>query len=95
MMMQIVFWIVGSVFSVAAVLSAYRIIRGPGILDRMIASDMLMTTLICVIGVQMAYTGRTTGIPIMLVLAVVGFLSSVAVARYVSKTPYEPQGRRQ
>lgn len=84
-MMQIVFIVVGIMFSVAALLSAYRIVRGPTILDRMIASDMLMTTLVCVVGVTMVYNDDTTLLPIMLVLAMIGFLAAVAVSRYVSR----------
>lgn len=83
--MTIVFIIVGVTFSVAALLSVYRIVRGPGILDRMIASDMLLTTLICVLGVEMVINRHTTLMPVMIGLALTGFLSSVAVARYASK----------
>lgn len=84
-MMSIVYLIVGVAFTAAALLSVYRMLIGPRILDRMIASDMLMTTLICVLGVQMVVTGSVITVPIMLALAVTGFLSSVAVARYVSR----------
>jgi multicomponent Na+:H+ antiporter subunit F len=81
----IVFIVVAVMFSVAALLSVYRIVRGPGILDRMIASDMLLTTLICVLGVEMVINKHTTLMPVMIGLALIGFLSSVAVARYASK----------
>lgn len=77
--------VVGIAFAVAALLAAYRVVRGPGLLDRMIASDMLMTTLICVLGVEMVVNRHTTLMPVMIGLALTGFLSSVAVARYVSK----------
>ncbi|WP_111720499.1 monovalent cation/H+ antiporter complex subunit F [Homoserinimonas sp. OAct 916] len=84
-MMPIVYLVVGVAFTAAALISVYRILVGPRILDRMIASDMLMTTLICVLGVQMVVTGSIITVPIMLALAVTGFLSSIAVARYVSR----------
>lgn len=84
-MMPIVYLVVGVAFTAAALLSVYRILVGPRILDRMIASDMLMTTLICVLGVQMVVTGSIITVPIMLALAITGFLSSIAVARYVSR----------
>jgi multicomponent Na+:H+ antiporter subunit F len=83
--LNIVVIVVGVVFSVAALLAVYRVVRGPGILDRMIASDMLMTTLICILGVEMVVNRHTTLMPVMIGLALTGFLSSVAVARYVSK----------
>ena len=71
--------------AVAAGASVYRIVRGPSILDRMIASDMLLTTLILVLGAEMVYHGHTRNIPIMIVLAAVAVFASMAVARYVSK----------
>jgi multicomponent Na+:H+ antiporter subunit F len=83
--LNIVVIMVGVVFSVAALLAVYRVGKGPGILDRMIASDMLMTTLICILGVEMVVNRHTTLMPVMIGLALTGFLSSVAVARYVSK----------
>lgn len=82
--MNVVLIVVGVVFSAAALLSVYRVVRGPGILDRMIASDMLMTTLICILGVEMVVNRHITLMPVMIGLALTGFLSSVAVARYVS-----------
>lgn len=84
-MMPIVYLVVGVAFTAAALIALYRILVGPRILDRMIGSDMLMTTLICVVGVQMVVTGSIISVPIMLALAVTGFLSSIAVARYVSR----------
>lgn len=83
--MNIVLIVIGVVFAVAALLSTYRVVKGPGILDRMIAADMLMTTLICVLGVEMVVNHHTTLMPVMIGLALTGFLSSVAVARYVSR----------
>ncbi|MEO6827617.1 MAG: monovalent cation/H+ antiporter complex subunit F [Microbacteriaceae bacterium] len=82
--MNIVLITAGVIFAVAALLAVYRVVRGPGILDRMIASDMLMTTLICVLGVEMVVNRHITLMPVMIGLALTGFLSSVAVARYVS-----------
>lgn len=70
---------------VAAVLAVVRIVRGPSILDRMIASDVLFTILMLGLGVEMVVDEHTRTIPIMLVLAATAFLSTVAVARYVSK----------
>lgn len=80
-----VFIAVGLMLLFAALLALYRVIRGPSILDRMIASDMLLTTIICALGVEMVYNGHTRSLPAMLVLATTAFLGSVVVARYVSR----------
>ncbi|GAA3934499.1 monovalent cation/H+ antiporter complex subunit F [Microbacterium soli] len=73
------------VFGVAAVLCVIRIVRGPSILDRTVASDVLLTEVMCVLGADMAINGHTSNIPVMLIIAAVGVFGSIAVARYVAR----------
>ncbi len=84
-MSEWVFLVVGVLLTAAAALALYRIARGPSILDRMIASDMLLTTIICAMGAEMVYNGHTRNLTAMLVLAATAFLGAVVVARYVSR----------
>ncbi|MBC7590597.1 MAG: MrpF/PhaF family protein [Salinibacterium sp.] len=51
----------------------------------MIASDVLLTTLMLVVGADMVIKGHTRSIPIMLVLSAIAIFATVAVARYVTK----------
>jgi multicomponent Na+:H+ antiporter subunit F len=83
--MTIVYLVVGALFSAGALLALYRVVAGPSILDRMIASDVLLTTLMLIVGTEMVYNGHTRTIPVMLVLAATAMFATVAVARYVSK----------
>lgn len=76
---------VGVMLTATALMALYRIVRGPSILDRMIASDVLVTTIILVVGSEMVYNGHTRNIPFMLVVAAIAVFATVAVARYVSK----------
>lgn len=85
MIETVLLWVMGVLFAAAAVLILVRIVRGPTILDRMIASDVLLTTLILVVGAEMVVNGHTRTVPIMLVLAAVAIFATVAVARYVTK----------
>jgi len=82
---SVIFVISGVLFTVAALLTLYRIVRGPSILDRMIASDVLLTTLMLVVGAEMVFNGHTRTIPLMVVLASTAIFATIAVARYVSK----------
>jgi multicomponent Na+:H+ antiporter subunit F len=82
---ELVYLGVGALLAAAALLALYRIVRGPSLLDRMIASDMLLTTMILVVGAEMAYNHHTRNVPMMVVLASVAIFATVAVARYVSK----------
>lgn len=83
--MNIIYAIVSILFGAGALLALYRVVAGPSILDRMIASDVLLTTLMLVVGAEMVYNGHTRTIPVMLVLAATALFATVAVARYVSK----------
>ena len=89
--------IVASVLLAAsAVIALYRIVRGPSILDRMIATDVVLASIMCGLGGFMALSGRTDLLPVLIVLAMLGFVGSVSVSRYVSKsdsmTPGEEVG---
>lgn len=85
MIENVFLWVMGGLFASGALLALFRVVQGPSILDRMIASDVLLTTLILVVGAEMVVNGHTRNIPIMLVLAAVAIFATVAVARYVSK----------
>lgn len=67
-----------------AIGAIWRIIRGPSALDRIIASDVLVATAIIAIGAEMAITGHTDNLPVMLGLALFGIVGSVSVARFIS-----------
>ncbi len=85
MITSVVYVIAGVVFAAAAILGVAQVVRGPSILDRVIGSDVLLTTLILVLGAEMVVNGHTNTIPIMVVLAGTAAFSTVAVARYVSR----------
>ncbi|WP_311245743.1 monovalent cation/H+ antiporter complex subunit F [Microbacterium sp. WCS2018Hpa-23] len=73
------------VFGLAAILTIVRIVRGPSILDRAVASDVLLTEVMCVLGAEMAINGHTRNIPVLLIIAAVGVFGSISVARFVAR----------
>lgn len=73
------------VFSVAAVLTLWRIVKGPSILDRAVASDVLLTEVMCVLGAEMALNHHTRTLPVLLVIAAVGVFGSISIARFVAR----------
>ena len=81
--MQIVAVIAGVLFAVAALCALYRIVHGPTVLDRVIASDVLVATVICVLGAEMAFNDHTDTLPVLLVLALFAVLGSLSVARFL------------
>ena len=66
----------------AAVLLVMRIALGPTMLDRVVALDVLVATLICGLGVEAAVNRHSTTLPVLLVLSLVGFVGSVSMARF-------------
>lgn len=62
-----------------------RIVRGPTILDRMVASDVLLTTLMLAVGADMVARHHTESIPLMTVIAATATFATVVVARFVKR----------
>lgn len=82
--MTVVAWIAGSILGVAAALALTRLVRGPTVLDRVIALDVLLSTIIGAIAVEAAVNRHGTSLPVLAVIALLGFIGSVAVSRFVS-----------
>ena len=72
-------------FGAAALLTVWRIIAGPSILDRAVASDVLLTLVMCVLGAEMAINHHTRSLPVLLIVAAVGVFGSISVARFVAR----------
>ncbi len=77
--------VVYGVFAVAALITVYKIVVGPSILDRAVASDVLLTELMCVLGAEMALNHHTRTLPVLLIIAAVGVFGSIAIARFVAR----------
>ncbi len=72
-------------FALAAVFALVRIVRGPSILDRTVASDVLMTEVLCIMGAEMVINNHTRTLPAMLIIAAIGVFGSISIARYVAR----------
>ncbi|MER3390733.1 MAG: monovalent cation/H+ antiporter complex subunit F [Microcella sp.] len=89
-MVEALYVIAGVLLAATAIISMYRVIAGPTILDRVIASDVLLTTLILVVATEMIINVHTRTIPLMVILAATAIFGTVAVARFVTKTEGSP-----
>ncbi|GAB3623095.1 hypothetical protein GCM10027418_11770 [Mariniluteicoccus endophyticus] len=85
MIEDVVLVVIGVMLTVAAALTVHRIVRGPSVADRAVANEVLVATMICALGVEAAITRHVSTVPILVSLSLVGFLSSVAVARFVGR----------
>lgn len=82
--------------SATAFMAIVRIVIGPTLLDRMIASDVLLTTLMLVLGLDMVLRNHTDSIPLMTAIAATATFATIVVARYVrrQKPPTEVHAER-
>lgn len=72
-----------AILVVALLLTVYRAVIGPTLPDRIVALDMLVGIVIGFIAVIALRTGYTLYIDIAIALGLVGFLATVAFARFV------------
>ncbi|HET7323072.1 MAG TPA: monovalent cation/H+ antiporter complex subunit F [Halococcus sp.] len=66
-------------------LSGYRVIRGPTTPDRVVALDAITTNVVAVAVLFSLQTDSGFFIDVSLVLAIIGFISTIVVARYVTE----------
>ncbi|MGJ9413342.1 monovalent cation/H+ antiporter complex subunit F [Aeromicrobium sp. CF4.19] len=74
-----------ALLAATGLLCMVRIVRGPTMLDRTVATDVFVAASIGAVGVQAAVGQHTTTVPVILALALVGFLGSVSIARFAAR----------
>ena len=80
-MFEIAVWICGVFLVLAAAGTIYRLAKGPSLLDRVIASDVLLAIVGAALAIEMVYNHHTNNIFLLVIVSLVGFLGSVTVAR--------------
>jgi multicomponent Na+:H+ antiporter subunit F len=76
-------WIAaGSMLSLAALFTMFRMLLGPTTLDRLVALDTLVAVTMCAIGTWAAFSLDTTVTYSLTALALITFVGSVSVARF-------------
>ena len=71
--------------SAVTLLVGYRVIRGPTTPDRVVALDTIATNVVAIAVLFALATGQGFFVTVSLVLAIIGFISTIAVARYVTE----------
>ncbi len=66
-----------------ALLAVVRLARGPSLLDRVVASDVLLVIVAAGLAVHAALLRDPTLVPVLVVVSLLAFVGSVSVARYV------------
>ena len=66
-------------------LCGYRVVKGPTVPDRVVALDAIATNVVAIAVLFALQTGRGLFVTVSLVLAIIGFISTIAVARFVTE----------
>lgn len=80
-----------ALLTLAMVIAFVRLALGPTLADRVLALDTMTTLAVGYIAVVAIRTGITLYLDIAMAIALVGFLSTVALARYLLRRT--PQGQ--
>ncbi len=67
----------------AAFLALVRAVRGPDLIDRIVAVDLVLLLLAGALSIQGIRSGTTFFVPVLIVVALVAFASTILVARFV------------
>ncbi len=84
MIQAVIPWVLG-LLAGSFLLTAFRLFIGPTLPDRVAALDLMAVILMCLIGVFAIQRGEGWFLDGVLVLGLLGFLSTVAFARYMEK----------
>jgi multicomponent Na+:H+ antiporter subunit F len=82
--MNAVIYLVGGILSVAAALALYRAVRGPSILDRVLALDVVLAIIGASLVLNMIVNRHLDNLILLVAVSLIGFIGSVTVARFVT-----------
>ncbi len=77
--------VVLAMLGLAVLLSLVRLIRGPSLPDRVVALDLIGTITVGIIGTYCVMSNQRVFLIVAVVLALITFLGTVALAYYVEK----------
>ncbi len=72
-------------FAALALMSLYRLIKGPSAADRMVAADSADTLICCALVLFSIYSGRGIYLDIAIISALLGIIDTLLVAKYIDK----------
>lgn len=73
------------VAAAVTLVSAYRVVAGPTTPDRVVALDTIGTNVVAIAALYAMWTSEGLFVIVALVLAIIGFVSTIAVARFVTE----------
>lgn len=82
---EFLYYVILPVLSISVVLVFIRFLKGPGIVDRVVALDLLITIGIAIIAVYSIINNQSTFLDIAMILALIAFLGTIAFSYYLQR----------
>ncbi|MCW5943675.1 MAG: hypothetical protein KIS66_15695 [Fimbriimonadaceae bacterium] len=73
------------VLALAVLVAMVRLVKGPSLPDRVVAVDLVGMLAAGMIGVLSIYAGNGVYVDVAIVIALISFLATVAIARYIER----------
>lgn len=82
---EFLYIIILPVLVISVIMVFIRFVKGPGVGDRVISLDLLITIGIAIIAVYSVISDQPTFLDIALILALIAFLGTIAYSYYIEK----------
>ena len=79
---------------VGMALAFVRLVRGPQAADRIVALDLMAVLIVAFIGAYAVHSGDTSFLDVAIAYALVAFLGTVALARFLLRSARRSSGKR-
>lgn len=83
--MSVLYVLTMAMLAAAGLLCMVRMLRGRSFPDRAVALDTLLVVVVCGIALDAARTGSGTYLDVLVVAALLGFVGTALVARFIEK----------
>ena len=80
------------VLLISITLALVRLIKGPDAADRIIALDLLSMLIVAFLVIESIYAGETSFLDVAIAYALIAFLGTVALARFLKRSSQRKPG---
>jgi multicomponent Na+:H+ antiporter subunit F len=77
---------------ISIVLALVRLIKGPDAADRIVALDLMSMLIVAFLATQSIYAGETSFLDVAIAYALIAFLGTVALARFLMRSAQPKPG---
>lgn len=78
-------WVTLGILVVSIFVALIRLILGPSLPDRVVALDLISTLVMGIVAVDIVLSGQVVLLSVVMVLALVSFLGTIAFAHYLER----------